>query len=232
MLCFDRVWIDLHQSQSHCGRKWHQFRKSSVAGWCYSTRTISSLISWIYNWIRLRLSSRISCLGECLAAGRWSTIAGWSLLLTVSTSKKNQDLSWRISYHGELIVESLFSTSPSGIRVRLGEWNMKAHDEPLPHEDHEIERKEVIIASTFIHHVFLFFLMCGFYNFRCIPTTIQALSKTTLPYWSSSRKWFIRNTLCPFAFPLKTPLTWDKPPQSPAGVAQPTVRTINEIVSL
>ena len=35
------------------------------------------------------------------------------------------------------------STATSGIRVRLGEWNMKESSEPLPHEDFEIDRKEV-----------------------------------------------------------------------------------------
>lgn len=36
-----------------------------------------------------------------------------------------------------------YSTATSGIRVRLGEWNMKDTNEPQPHEDYDIERKEV-----------------------------------------------------------------------------------------
>lgn len=40
------------------------------------------------------------------------------------------------------------STATSGIRVRLGEWNMKDTNEPYPHEDFDIERKEVNFISS------------------------------------------------------------------------------------
>jgi serine protease 22 len=35
------------------------------------------------------------------------------------------------------------STPASGIRIRLGEWNARDLNEPLPHEDYDVERKEV-----------------------------------------------------------------------------------------
>ena len=42
----------------------------------------------------------------------------------------------------------LINSSPiSGVKVRLGEWNMKESTEPLPFEDFEIERREVMIKQ-------------------------------------------------------------------------------------
>jgi len=35
------------------------------------------------------------------------------------------------------------TSSPSQLRVRLGEWNVREQSEKYPHEDFEIERKEV-----------------------------------------------------------------------------------------
>lgn len=44
------------------------------------------------------------------------------------------------------------STATSGIRVRLGEWNMKDNSEPLPHEDFDIDRKEVIHSDSCVNN--------------------------------------------------------------------------------
>lgn len=79
---------------------------------------------------------------------------------------KQTFLSKRISCGGALIgkrwvisaAHCVFSTPVSQMRVRLGEWNVREQSETLPHEDFEIERKEVhpkYKAATFQNDIAL-----------------------------------------------------------------------------
>jgi hypothetical protein len=119
--CVDREKIDVIDpklgaiSDAKCGEIRTKSREASQARIVGGHDTFFGQHPWQAAIIKQSfLSKRISC-GAALIGSRWIITAA----------------------------HCVYSASESSMRVRLGDWNVREQSEKYPHEDYEIERKEI-----------------------------------------------------------------------------------------
>jgi len=119
--CVDREKIDVIDpklgaiSDAKCGETRTKSREASQARIVGGHDTFFGQHPWQAAIIKQSfLSKRISC-GAALIGSRWVITAA----------------------------HCVYSASESSMRVRLGDWNVREQSEKFPHEDYEIERKEI-----------------------------------------------------------------------------------------